>query len=148
MSKTASQQEIKLAYKTYASKFHPDKHAGDKFFEEKFKELQEAYSILSDPQKRQAYDCETSPRVIVPQAQPAINKSPQPSKSEFVKTSPVKTKKGGFSFNIITFGIAGGLLLGGTAEMLDWGDGFGIGFIYGFLVGGGIGQIKADSFTD
>lgn len=52
----ASVQEIKSAYKKLAVKFHPDKNDGDKFFEERFKDIQEAYSILSHEMKRQQYD--------------------------------------------------------------------------------------------
>jgi len=52
----ASQEEIKRAYRLYASKFHPDKHKGDKFFEEQFLLIREAYEVLSDPQKRIKFD--------------------------------------------------------------------------------------------
>ena len=54
--KTATEAEIKKAFRTTAKKYHPDMHPGDKECEEKFKEAQEAYAILSDPEKRRQYD--------------------------------------------------------------------------------------------
>ena len=56
LESNASKAEIKKAYRTYATKFHPDKQNGDKFFEERFKEILEAYEILSDDSKRANYD--------------------------------------------------------------------------------------------
>lgn len=56
VSKTATQDEIKKAYRKLAVKFHPDKNPGDPTAEEKFKELGEAYDILMDDNKRAAYD--------------------------------------------------------------------------------------------
>jgi molecular chaperone DnaJ len=56
VGKTASEDDIKKAYRKLALKFHPDQNAGDKTAEEKFKEVGEAYEVLSDAQKRAAYD--------------------------------------------------------------------------------------------
>ena len=56
VEKNASEQEIKSAYRKLARKYHPDLNPGDKKVEEKFKEINEAYEILSDPQKRKKYD--------------------------------------------------------------------------------------------
>ncbi|WP_259470068.1 DnaJ domain-containing protein, partial [Pseudomonas aeruginosa] len=55
-SKTADEKEIKRAYKRLAMKYHPDRNQGDKDSEIKFKEVKEAYEVLSDSQKRAAYD--------------------------------------------------------------------------------------------
>ncbi|MBI3593244.1 MAG: DnaJ domain-containing protein, partial [Nitrospirae bacterium] len=56
ISKNASQDEIKKAFRKLARKYHPDLNPGDKTAEEKFKEINEAYAVLSDPEKRAQYD--------------------------------------------------------------------------------------------
>ena len=56
VARTASDAEIKKAYRKLAMKYHPDRNRGKKDAEEKFKEINEAYEVLSDPQKRARYD--------------------------------------------------------------------------------------------
>ncbi len=56
VSKTASQDELKKAYRKLAMQYHPDRNSGDKTAEQKFKELNEAYDVLKDEQKRSAYN--------------------------------------------------------------------------------------------
>jgi molecular chaperone DnaJ len=56
VERTCTGEELKKAYRKLAMEFHPDRNHGDKRAEERFKEVGEAYSVLSDPQKRQRYD--------------------------------------------------------------------------------------------
>lgn len=56
VSKSASVDEIKKAYRKLAQKYHPDRNKGDKTAEERFKDINEAYQVLSDPDKRNQYD--------------------------------------------------------------------------------------------
>lgn len=56
VAKAANEQDLKQAYRKLALKYHPDRNPGDKASEEKFKELSEAYEVLSDSKKRQMYD--------------------------------------------------------------------------------------------
>ena len=56
VDKSASEEEIKKAYRKLAKQYHPDLHPGDKEAEEKFKEANEAYEVLSDAEKKAKYD--------------------------------------------------------------------------------------------
>src|SRR5579862_8544378 len=56
VAKGASADELKRAYRKMAMQYHPDRNAGDKTAEQKFKDVSEAYDVLKDDQKRAAYD--------------------------------------------------------------------------------------------
>src|SRR5882757_5818963 len=56
VNKSSSEKEIKQAYRKLARKHHPDVNPGDKTAEAKFKEINEAYEVLGDPEKRKKYD--------------------------------------------------------------------------------------------
>ena len=56
VAKTADEKELKAAFRKLAMQFHPDRNPGDASCEHKFKEINEAYETLKDPQKRAAYD--------------------------------------------------------------------------------------------
>lgn len=56
VAKTATEKEIRTAFKRLARKYHPDLNPGDRSAEEKFKEINEAHEVLSDPEKREKYD--------------------------------------------------------------------------------------------
>jgi molecular chaperone DnaJ len=61
VGKNASDEEIKKAYRKLARQYHPDRNPGDKKAEERFKEISQAHDVLSDPDKRKAYDRGTGP---------------------------------------------------------------------------------------
>src|SRR5262247_2080312 len=56
VARTATSDDIKKAYRRLARKYHPDVNPGDKSAEARFKEINEAYEVLSDPEKRHKYD--------------------------------------------------------------------------------------------
>ncbi len=61
ISRTASDEEIKKAYRKRAMECHPDRHGGDTEKEREFKQINEAYATLSDPAKRRRYDRHGTP---------------------------------------------------------------------------------------
>ena len=56
VAKTATEKEIKQAFRKMARKYHPDVNPGDKSAETRFKEINEAYEVIGDPEKRKKYD--------------------------------------------------------------------------------------------
>lgn len=76
VSGSASSEDIRKAYRSLARKYHPDTNPGDPQAEERFKEIQRAYEILSDPRKRRAYDGPRPPRATnFPPRNPKKNRS-------------------------------------------------------------------------
>src|SRR5689334_23631488 len=61
VGKNATDEEIKKAYRKLARQYHPDRNPGNKKAEERFKEISQAHDVLSDPEKRKAYDRGQSP---------------------------------------------------------------------------------------
>src|ERR1700761_771263 len=61
VGKNASEEEIKKAYRKLARQYHPDRNPGDRQAEERFKEISQAHDVLSDAEKRKAYDRGTGP---------------------------------------------------------------------------------------
>ena len=89
IKRNATDDNIKSAYRKLAFKFHPDKNNGDKFFEERFKEIQEAYEILSDPYEKGKYDANYDFFFNYNWSQ----SSQEESKYEAPKPDPEKVKK-------------------------------------------------------
>ena len=81
VSQKASDDQIRDAYKKLAKAYHPDKHQGDDFFAEKFKSLQEAYAVLSDPESRKDYDTDLAAELK------GQKKTEEPKKQAKKKTS-------------------------------------------------------------
>jgi molecular chaperone DnaJ len=106
--KTATQDDIKKSYRKLARKYHPDANRGDAESEEKFKEISEAYDVLSDEKRRKEYD---------------------DARSLFGGARPRAGAQGGFGFEL-------GDLFGGTATGGAGGTGERIGDLFGGLFGG------------
>src|ERR1051325_3263174 len=78
VSRTSTDDQIKAAYRKLARKHHPDLNPGDKAAEERFKELQQAYDVLSNPETRQLYDQYGENWKVVQQT----GQAPPPNRSE------------------------------------------------------------------
>ncbi len=128
VSKNASQDEIKKAYKNLAKKYHPDYNPDDKEAENKFKEISEACQVLSDPEKRQEYDMYGQVGVGGPQGGPG----PGAGRQEGPGRTYTWTSGGGVGFEDI-FGGGGGIgdvfseIFGGASRggRVDFGSPFG-----------------------
>jgi molecular chaperone DnaJ len=109
VKKTATEEEIKKAYRTLAKKFHPDKNKGNKDAENKFKEISEAYAVLSDKEKREQYDRLGS------EAFGAGGQNPFAGFdfSDFVNTGGARGRRGGTRSRTVDFTDLFGDLFGG-----------------------------------
>jgi curved DNA-binding protein CbpA len=87
----STEKEIKSAYRKLSLKFHPDKNEGDKFFEERFKEINEAYEILGDIQKRKEYDSNSQNKT---EKQYSYNQEPSEPEIVFFRVNKSSIKKG------------------------------------------------------
>jgi curved DNA-binding protein CbpA len=89
---TATQEEIKTAFRRLAFKYHPDHHNGDRAKEAKFKEASESYEVLCDPVKRAKYD-RTRPQPTPPPPPPRQEAPPPPPPSP-PRSTPVQSSSG------------------------------------------------------
>lgn len=87
----STEKEIKSAYRKLSLKFHPDKNEGDKFFEERFKEINEAYEVLGDIQKRKEYDSNSQNKT---EKEYSYNQEPPEPEIVFFRVNKSSIKKG------------------------------------------------------
>lgn len=93
VSSDASAEDIRKAYRKLSLKYHPDKNPEDDFFSSRFREIQEAYDTLSDPDKRSIYNSEFSgQRVQVRSSSPPVVKTFTSTKIHAVKGDEVTVK--------------------------------------------------------
>ena len=121
VSKTASTDEIKTAYRKLARKYHPDANKGDRSAEERFKEISEAYNVLSDEKRRKEYD----------DARSLFGTGGFRMPGGAGRGGTAGTGAGGYGFDL-------GDLFGGTTD----GRGGGLGDLLGGMFGGGRTQAR------
>ncbi|HOT22997.1 MAG TPA: molecular chaperone DnaJ [Thermoleophilia bacterium] len=109
--KSASQDEIKKAFRKLARRYHPDKNPGDKAAEEKFKEINQAYETLSDPEKRKQYDELSRLGAFGPGAGGGF----RPGQGGFQGFDPRMFQQGGATFDMGDLGDLLSGLFGGAA---------------------------------
>ena len=117
VSRSASEKDIKTAYRKLARKHHPDVNPGDKQSEAQFKEIGEAYSVLSDPEKRKKYDRWGHDWEKIEQAQAAgVNFRGRPGSTSYTwSSSSTGGEPGGFNFDSDDLGGLFEQLFGRTA---------------------------------
>ena len=103
VDKTATKDDLKKAYRKLALKYHPDRTKGDKKAEEKFKQANEAYAVLSDPEKRQQYDTYGSDTF-----------QQRYSQEDIFRNADLGSIFREFGINVDGFSHAGGRVRGGT----------------------------------
>ena len=91
VSRNATEEEIKKAYRTLSKKYHPDANPGDKKAEERFKKISEAYAVLQDPKKRSDYDRKTE--------EPVNNTAKNTAKNTGRKSAAPSGGMAGFDFS-------------------------------------------------
>lgn len=128
----ASDEEIKHAYRTLARTYHPDAHPGDRQAEARFKDINEAHTILSDPTQRREYDLSRVSQTASPRSSDRTSQRPpvspsQPGSGLHVNVS--RQRKGGVvtDVNVNISGLSAGLrvaegLLGGLERLLSEAD--------------------------
>lgn len=93
VSRFATDAEIKKAFKELAKKYHPDKHPGEKFYEEHFKKINEAYQTLSNPQSRQRYDLRINYNQHTPPPRSQYRQATNQQRSSSQKQAPFTNYK-------------------------------------------------------
>ena len=105
LNKNATKDEIKTAYRKLSMKFHPDQNQGDKFFEERFKDLHEAYETLVDDDKRRTYDYISKEKTTTEEYFYNTASEPPPGQSKSTYTTQAVPKKTTKQFVFAVLGI-------------------------------------------